>query len=100
MLLRWGGPMGSWRNKFSDLRRVLVLASFIFLLDAVLAWTLDHTDIVASAAVFVVGIGLQAIVIFLLIKPPAAPENDLGGQLSVSDTSANLKNRGEDRKAA
>jgi len=51
-------------------------------------------------AVFVVGIGLQAIVIFLLIKPPVAPENDLGGQLSVSDTSANLKNRGEDRKAA
>jgi len=90
--------MGSWRNKFDNLRRGLALVFSIVLLDAVLAWTLDHTDIIASATVFLIGMSLQAIVIFSLIKPPAA--HSVGGQLSEHDMSAKLKNRGEYRKAA
>jgi len=88
--------MGLRRDRFNNLRRVLILLFSVLLLDLFLAWTLDHTDIVACATVFLVGIGFQAILLFSLIKS-AAPENSVGGQLSERDMSAKQKNRGEYR---
>jgi len=49
--------MGLRRDRFNNLRRVLILLFSVLLLDLFLAWTLDHTDIVACATVFLVGIG-------------------------------------------
>jgi hypothetical protein len=72
-------------NMFKFSRYVLsvfVVVLSIFILGAILFWTLDHTDIIAFVTVLLVAIGLETVVLFSLFNATVVAENGTGDQHS------------------